>query len=132
MRDISEIKADLKRAELNLKACLHEDGGLVSHAQWDVDRLELELFHAVKNDIPLDKLSQICEAERDGRCVIITEEIALAMSAGAGLIEEEHILDDCAYVYNYDYGLKAISYKNAAQILRELAKKVLKETEDER
>ena len=70
MRTIEEIKADLKRAELNLKACLYEDGGLVSRAKWDVDKLKIQLFDKLTKDIPLDRLQEICDAEKDGRLVV--------------------------------------------------------------
>lgn len=36
-------------------------------------RLIDELEHAITNGIPLDRLETICNAERDGRCVVLPE-----------------------------------------------------------
>ena len=39
--------------------------------QHELDKLWLEWFRAVAFDIPLDRLKEICEAEKDGRCVVL-------------------------------------------------------------
>jgi hypothetical protein len=73
-REVSDIKSlaeELKRAQLNLKAVLHEDGGVYSRTKWTVDECKVKLFDALTASIPLDRLREICAAERDGRCAVL-------------------------------------------------------------
>jgi len=59
MRTISEIKADIAA----------NDGGYgdepIVVSRW------LEYYQTITNSIPLDRLEQICEAEREGRAVVL-------------------------------------------------------------
>ena len=71
MNDINSLAEELKQAELNLKAILHEDGGVYSRTKWTVSECKVKIFDALTADIPLDRLREICAAERDGRCVVL-------------------------------------------------------------
>lgn len=62
MRTIEEIKASLA----DVKSRLPE-----GYINTDYCELELELQLALICDIPLDRLEEICVAERDGRCVVL-------------------------------------------------------------
>ncbi len=55
MRTIEEIKADMQ------KPCDYTDNC----------ELTAELILALASDIPLDRLEEICNAEREGRCAIV-------------------------------------------------------------
>lgn len=55
MRTIEEIKADMQ------KPCDYTDNC----------ELTAELILALASDIPLDRLEEICNAEREGRCVVL-------------------------------------------------------------
>ena len=69
MRTINEIKAEIKSN--NLRSCGAED-----YALWDeicsrADELRAELLAAIIADIPIDRLEEICAAERDGLLVFL-------------------------------------------------------------
>ncbi len=59
MRTIEEIKANIKQMgalepEIGERSCLQR-----------------ELYRAITDSIPLDRLEEICNAEREGRCVVL-------------------------------------------------------------
>ena len=55
MRDIKDIKADIEKLEF-----LNGDEPIIAN-------LWLEYYRTLSANIPLDRLEQICNAERDGR-----------------------------------------------------------------
>lgn len=57
MRAVEEIKADIENC--------------TSDKQEDYDKLWIEWFRAVANGIEPDRIEEICQAERDGRCVVL-------------------------------------------------------------
>lgn len=57
MRTIGEVKADIKR---------YNNGDTILSYK----KLLRELVCTLVDGIPLDRLEEICEAERDGRCVV--------------------------------------------------------------
>ena len=59
MRDIAEIKAEIEKLEF-----LNGDEPIIAN-------LWLEYYRTLSANIPLDRLQAICEAERDGRCVVL-------------------------------------------------------------
>ena len=59
--------------------------------------------------------------------IIVDEKTASAMNAGASAIEKDEFLMMADYVYSPFKKPKVISYRRAAEILRELARKALKE-----
>lgn len=61
MRTIEEIKADIKNRRVR-----H-----FSESGWDISALKTELFETITNGIPLDRLEEICAAEKEGRCVVL-------------------------------------------------------------
>jgi hypothetical protein len=76
MRDIDVIKSDIEKScdkckfnnmrDSSSRHCMkcHDD-----YSEFEVS--DLDLFKHIAHDIPLDKLSQICEAERDGRNFVL-------------------------------------------------------------
>lgn len=64
MRSINEIKAEFE-AEAEIAA--------VTGKQAKAKRLRAELVNALAKDISIKRLEEICNAERDGRLVIIPE-----------------------------------------------------------
>lgn len=62
MRTIDNIEAEYNK----VKNMLPE-----GTTNTDLCELELELRQALIRDIPLDRLQEICEAEKDGRCVVL-------------------------------------------------------------
>ena len=77
MRTIDEIKADMQ------KPCDYTDKC----------ELEFELRCALIYDLPTDRLEEICQAERDGRCVV------LPCKVGDTVYELSY---DCAMGIRYD------------------------------
>ena len=69
MREIAEIKAELERASriTNSTYC----GEVYREAENQAIKLRYELFSTITSGIPLDRLEAICQAERDGRCVVL-------------------------------------------------------------
>lgn len=62
MRTIEEIKAEYNLIKINTPK---------GYTNTDLCELEFELRRALIYDIPLDRLEEICNAERDGRCVVL-------------------------------------------------------------
>ena len=62
MRTINDIEQDM-----SLCVCCG--------TQHELDKLWLEWFRAVAFDIEPDRLKEICDAERDGRCVVLPCEV---------------------------------------------------------
>lgn len=69
MRTVEEIKADI--AELK---AVEEVDSLCTYDRLILENLEQELRTALTADIPLDRLEQICAAEKDGRVVLLNPE----------------------------------------------------------
>jgi hypothetical protein len=81
MRTIEEIKADIE----NSRECdkILEGVGLIGlcpkgtcqfcdlYTSGGTTDLKLELYETLTADIPLDRLAEICNAEREGRCVVL-------------------------------------------------------------
>jgi hypothetical protein len=112
MREISEIKAEID----NLEALPSYYGN-----EWKKplrDKLQAEMFRALTASIPLDRLSAICQAEREGRCVVLDEQLAMAMCAGARAIEQR---GRGTYVWDVLGNPKEMPYVEAAKALRSIA-----------
>jgi hypothetical protein len=62
VRTIEEIQADIEA----VKARLPE-----GRTNTDLCELKLEMVLALAKDIDIDRLREICAAERDGRCVVL-------------------------------------------------------------
>lgn len=62
MRSIEEIKASIQECS-------------VTGTQKQLDGFWLEWFRAVANGIEPDRLEAICQAERDGRCVVLSVKV---------------------------------------------------------
>lgn len=62
MRTIEEIRADIAKPYDFMSA--------EAKQRW-TDYLDMELRAALTASIPLDRLEQICQAEREGRCVVL-------------------------------------------------------------
>lgn len=98
---------------------------------------EIKLYDALKSIegiVPLDRLLELADADKDGRLVVLDEKIALSMCAGARAIENNKRL--FGVTYGYDIfgvcgGPKEISYYDAAKKLREIAEPVLDREEAE-
>lgn len=73
MRTIEEIKSDLKDCyACEQKSCLFPGLNTCGKPQCDsVIVYEAEMGKAVINLFSLDRLTEICNAERDGRCVVL-------------------------------------------------------------
>ena len=78
--------------------------------------------------ITLDRLREICAAEREQKCLILNEQTALAMCAGARAIEK---YNRTTYVYDVFGKCKEIPYLVAAKLLREAAEAALKGASNE-
>lgn len=69
MRSIEAIKADIEIVKNIYIATLSDSELLEKIGEWV--SLERELHSAITDGIPLDRLETICNAERDGRCVVL-------------------------------------------------------------
>lgn len=70
--------------------------------------------------VPLERAQELAQAEKDGRLVVLDEDVILAMSAGARAILNNKRLQGVTYVYDCfgEFGgPKEISYLKAAEIL---------------
>ena len=96
----------------------------------DRERL-IELIHKCDiMSIPTEKFTEgFADYLLENGVIVIDEKTALAMNAGASAIEKSEYLMMADYVYNPFEKPKEISYRRAAEILRELAEKALKERE---
>lgn len=84
----------------------------------------LEIIRTIKTD----RLRELVQAEQDGRLVVLDENKALAMAAGARAIENNKRLWGVSYCYDVFGecgGSKEISYYEAAGLLRELSEPTL-------
>jgi len=63
MRTVEEIKKDIENYKINKRP---NDGSEI-----EVYALQKELCHTLIGKIPLDRLEEICNAEREGRCVVM-------------------------------------------------------------
>lgn len=78
MRPIEEIKTDIERCKLcDPPKCTMREGTTSGCQTCKAipctadNKLLFEYLKAVKHDIPNDRFEEICEAERDGRCVVL-------------------------------------------------------------
>ena len=76
MRKIEDIKADIKQAELTHASMkknrlYRTDVPAEKQAVWKFISLNLELVEAITSGIPLDRIEEICNAEKDGRCLVL-------------------------------------------------------------
>ena len=79
-RSIDEIKADIAKAEkceqMDRNDALPCVGGECLTCEYCTEHSAggylLELYKAIARDIPLDRLEEICNAEREGRLVVLT------------------------------------------------------------
>ena len=99
MRTIEEIKADLAKAEKCeelINSCTEE----CDNCEWDIDRntidLKIELFNALTNAIPLDRLEVLCQAEREAIICVPAAEIEL--EDGGDTWDKEQYRDEGARV----------------------------------
>lgn len=69
MRSIEEIRKDIDTSTANAKKAIN----IELQIAWEerARRAEMELRAALSASIPLDRLEAICNAERDGRCVVL-------------------------------------------------------------
>lgn len=83
MRTIEEIQADLKKAAdysklTNSQACREIPADeYYSHYCGGVDKFSDELRLTLTDGIPLDRLREICAAERDRRCVVLQKPLTV-------------------------------------------------------
>ena len=71
MRTIEDIKADMKYAESHVNDWCNGDRAMQDENLVEYYALKAELFDAITESIPLDRLTEICDAEREGRCVVL-------------------------------------------------------------
>ena len=74
MRTIDEIKADLRKCYSGKSTA-------------DRAKMQSELLCALLDDISLDRLTEICNAERDGRCVVLPKKIGETVNTKHGIGE---------------------------------------------
>jgi hypothetical protein len=71
-RPIEEIKADIEEYKHRFVNSKLSDNGISPSSFCDAIQIfEKELKEALIESIPLDRLEEICNAERDGRCVVL-------------------------------------------------------------
>lgn len=81
MRTIEEIKADIEKFNKCDRKSNHCPKDICKIQSNECDRiherrtneLQIELLQALTETIPLDRLEQICNAERDGRLVVLQD-----------------------------------------------------------
>lgn len=76
MRTIEKIKTDYEKAvkcwETESEDCPADDcENCEYNTKKDIHELRCELLQAITADIPFDRIQEICNAERDGRCVAL-------------------------------------------------------------
>lgn len=113
MRTIEEIKADISATAYG--------------TQHQYDAAWLEWFRVVAQGIEPDRLEEICKAEREGRCVVLNEDVVIAAVRKAILINTDEKR------YRYELGKACLTscckdaYKYLLQLTREAAEAALKE-----
>jgi hypothetical protein len=123
MRTIDKIKADIAKVKTRLPE---------GYTNTDLCELTAEFILAAASGIPLDRLEAICDAERDGRCAVLNEKLALSMLAGARAIENNKRYQGARFVHDvHSECPQEISYYEAVKILREAAEAALKGAEHE-
>lgn len=88
---------------------------------------ENEVFRAFPYTNSTKRIEMVADYLLANGVIIVDEKTALAMNAGAKAIENDDILMMSDYVFSPFTKPKEISYRRATEILRELARKVLKE-----
>jgi len=76
VRTIEKIKTDYEKAvkcwETESEDCPADDcENCEYNTKKDIHELRCELLQSITADIPFDRIQEICEAERDGRCVVL-------------------------------------------------------------
>ena len=122
IRSVEEIKKDIDNLEA-VPSCYGNEWKRPKR-----DRLQAELFRAITAGIPLDRLEQLCQAEKEGRCVVVDEGMALAMCAGAYAAE---VHGRPIYCWDVLGNHKTVPYLEAARALRRIAVPVLTPAEAE-
>lgn len=119
MRTIEEIKADIAYYTEQQK-----NANKYQRFTDTIERLEIELKTILTKDVSIDRLEELCNAEKEGNILILTEQIKLSMNAGARAIENNKRYQyGTEYIWNlHSEDSKTISYVEAAGVLRETAK----------
>ena len=91
---------------------------------------ENEVFRAFPYTNSTKRIEMVADYLLKNGVIIVDEKTKSAMNAGASAIEKDEFLMMADYVYSPFKKPKVISYRRAAEILRELARKALKEREE--
>lgn len=83
---------------------------------------DLNKIPELKN-IPVDRLIELAKADKEGKCLILTQELGMSMLAGSMAIVNTLGFNGMHCVYNN--GAAIISYEDAAINLNESAHKIL-------
>lgn len=106
MREISEIKADLEAVKIKRRERpLSNDSWYLAQKE---SLLESELLYTIIAGVTLRRLEAICAAEREGRCVVLREELE-RVTAEQWV---EAASDNTEYVLAYADGIYSVSDSN--------------------
>ena len=95
MRTIDEITEEIEYKKEIVAGCeIAKDYVGVSIARGNIDELEMELKSALVSDMPLDELKEMCDAKRDGRCVVL-----LPIDKNVFIVQDSEILTFKVYEY---------------------------------
>jgi hypothetical protein len=117
-RSVEEIKINIAMAERNR----NQSWGY--NPERRIETLNNELRAALTASIPLDRLEAICEAERAGRCVVLSDDLIIAMNAGAYAIEKGNRHRGPTYAMWSREEQVEMPFGKAAEILRRTANKM--------
>ena len=71
MRTVEEIKASIATTKFMIPISTNDEYNLEAYRENTLKSLEEELRAVLTTGIPLDRLEQICAADKDGRCVVL-------------------------------------------------------------
>ena len=94
-----------------------------------IPRMVYRLAEYEDSNLTPTEVAELAQAKADGRVVVLDEQLALSMCAGARAIETSRKFYGTIYAYDIFGNQREIPYKVAAQKLRGEAEKELKECE---
>ena len=87
MRTVEEIKASIATTKFMIPISTNDEYNLEAYRENTLKSLEEELRAVLTTGIPLDRLEQICAAEKDGK-LYTSHDVAVILASAIG--------DDCA------------------------------------
>jgi hypothetical protein len=135
MRTIEEIRAELSQYKKyeDVPKELRKEYNKISLQMIQQEECEIYRRYEITKDIPLDRLQEICNAERDGRCVVLPCKVGDTIYVTIGHFNKKITESKAVKVWfnGFDYrvvcdGIGELTFGKSVFLTKEAAEQALK------